>query len=305
MKVNDGVIAAQAPQTSEQERYRKATKRSEMVLTVSRILLWFVLLAGAVAFLMPLYIMVVMSLKTPGEIARTSAWAWPQQLTWDNFHAVLTNPNAPFFLFFRNSLVISTLSTAGVLVSSSLVAYPFARLRFRGRDRLFILLLATMMLPGVITMIPTYVLYKYLHWVDTFYPLWVPAWFGGGAFNIFLLRQFFMGIPRELDEAALLDGASHAVIFWKVIMPLSGAALATVGIFAFIYNWRDFMGPLLYLNSPEKQTLELGLRTYQSLQSEQWHLLMAASVIVMIPLLVLFILGQRYFVKGIVMTGGK
>jgi multiple sugar transport system permease protein len=165
--------------------------------------------------------------------------------------------------------------------------------------------MSTMMLPAIVTMIPTYALYKYLHWVDTFLPLIVPAWFGGGAFNIFLLRQFFMGVPRELDEAAILDGASHSVIFWRIIMPVSGPALATVGIFAFIYNWRDFMGPLIYLNSPEKQTLELGLRTYQALQAEQWHLLMAGSVIVMIPLLTLFILGQRYFVKGIVMSGLK
>jgi multiple sugar transport system permease protein len=162
-----------------------------------------------------------------------------------------------------------------------------------------------MMLPGIVTMIPTYVLYKYLHWVDTFYPLIVPAFFGGGAFNIFLLRQFFMGIPRELDEAAILDGANNATIFWRVILPNSGAALATVGIFAFIFNWRDFMGPLLYLNAPEKQTLELGLRTYQSLNAEKWELLMAGAVLVMIPLLVLFLVGQRYFVRGIVMTGGK
>lgn len=249
--------------------------------------------------------MVAMALKTEHEIATTSAWAWPQDLTWANFTTVLTNPNVSFQLFFKNTFVIALLSTTGVLVSSALVAYGFARLRFRGRDRLFLLLLSTMMLPAVVTMIPTYVLYKYLYWIDTFYPLWVPAWFGGGAFNIFLLRQFFMSIPRELDEAALLDGASHSVILWRIILPLSGPALATVGLFAFIYSWKDFMGPLLYLNSPEKQTLELGLQTYRSLNNEQWHLLMAGSVLVMLPLIVLFIFGQRWFIKGIMMTGGK
>ena len=289
----------------EHDRFRKASKRAETGAAVGRLVLWILMVIGCVAFMMPLYLMVAMSLKTSGEIARSSAWAWPKELTWNNFHEVLTNPNAPFILFFKNTMIICSFSTAGVLASSSLVAYAFARLKFKGRDRLFILLMSTMMLPGIVTMIPTYVLYKYLHWVDTFYPLIVPAWFGGGAFNIFLLRQFFMGIPRELDEAAILDGASHSVIFWKVILPVSGPALATVGIFAFIYNWRDFMSPLLYLNSPEKQTLELGLRTYQSLQDEQWHLLMAGSVIVMIPLLTLFILGQRYFVRGIVMSGLK
>jgi multiple sugar transport system permease protein len=160
-------------------------------------------------------------------------------------------------------------------------------------------------LPAIVTMIPTYVLYANLRWIDTFFPLWVPAWFGGGAFNIFLMRQFFMGIPRELDEAAVLDGASHSTIFWRVIMPLAKPALATVGIFCFIYNWKDFMGPLLYLNSPENQTLEVGLQTYRGLQNEQWHLLMAGSVLVMIPLIALFLIGQKFFVKGIVMTGGK
>jgi len=292
-------------QRTEFERFRKSARKAEANSYVSRIAVWIALLTGAVIFMVPLYAMLVMALKTPNEIATTSAWAWPKDLTWDNFHLVLTNPNVSFKLFFKNSLIIAVLSTLGVLVSSSLVAYAFARLRFRGRDRLFILLLSTMMLPAIVTMIPTYVLYANLKWIDTFFPLWVPAWFGGGAFNIFLMRQFFMGIPRELDEAALLDGAAHSTIFWMVIMPLAKPALATVGIFSFIYNWKDFMGPLLYLNSPENQTLEVGLQTYRGLQNEQWHLLMAGSVLVMIPLIALFLIGQKFFVKGIVMTGGK
>jgi ABC-type glycerol-3-phosphate transport system permease component len=291
--------------SNDASRYQAATKRAQTVESALKVVMWILLLSGSIVFMIPLYLMVAMALKSPEEIAKTTAWEWPKEVIFDNFHKVLTNPNAPFFTFFQNTLLIAVSATIGVVGSSSLVAYAFARLRFRGRDRLFVLLLSTMMLPGIVTMIPTYVLYKYLGWIDTFYPLTVPAFFGGGAFNIFLLRQFFMGIPRELDEAALLDGASHSTIFWKIIMPLSGAALATVGIFCFIGAWRDFMGPMIYLNSPEHQTLESGLRLYQSLQSEQWHLLMAASVIVMIPLLVLFLAGQRYFVKGIVMTGGK
>jgi ABC-type glycerol-3-phosphate transport system permease component len=162
-----------------------------------------------------------------------------------------------------------------------------------------------MMLPGIVTMIPQYVLWKYLGWIDTFYPMTIPAFFGGGAYNIFLLRQFLMGIPRDIDEAALIDGANHATIFWKLLIPNMGPAMATVGIFAFIYNWKDFMGPLVILNSPENQTLELGLATYRALNQNQWELLMAGSVLVMIPIMVLFFLGQRYFVKGIVMTGIK
>jgi ABC-type glycerol-3-phosphate transport system permease component len=144
-----------------------------------------------------------------------------------------------------------------------------------------------------------------LGWVDTFYPLIVPAFFGGGAYNIFLLRQFLMGIPRDIDEAAILDGANHATIFWRFMMPNMGPALATVGIFSFIYNWKDFQGPLIILNSPEHQTLELGLQTYRAMNQNQWELIMAGSVIVMIPIIILFLIGQRYFVKGIVMTGIK
>lgn len=287
------------------ERYRRAVKRAERFTAIMKFGLWLLLVGGSILFMLPLYLMIVMSFKSPEEIAHSSSWALPVTWTIENFRTVLTNPNAPFDLFFRNSTIVSTISTAGVLLSSSMVAYAFARLQFRGRDRLFILLLSTMMLPGIVTMIPTYALFAQLRWVDTFYPLTIPAFFGGGAYNIFLLRQFFMGIPRDLDEAAILDGANHATIFWRVIMPNSGAALATVGIFCFIYNWRDFMGPLIYLNSPEKQTLELGLRTYQTLQNEKWELLMAGSVIVMIPLITMFILGQRYFVKGIVMSGLK
>ncbi|HWD37481.1 MAG TPA: carbohydrate ABC transporter permease [Fimbriimonas sp.] len=302
MSVESGTMQATS---QEHLQIQRATQRAERTVKIYRVLLWIVLLVGTIVFLTPLWVMIVMALKTPHEVAATDIWSWPQKPTTENFSIVLNSPNAPFLDFFKNTFVITVLSTAGCLVSASLVAYPFARLRFRGRDRLFILLLSTMMLPGIVTQIPSYIIFTHLHWVDTILPLVVPAWFGGGAFNIFLLRQFFMGIPRELDEAAILDGATHATIFWRVIMPNSGAALATVGIFAFVYNWKDFMGPLIYLNSPEKQTLEQGLRTFQSLQQEKWELIMAGSVLVMIPLLVIFLLGQRYFVKGIVMSGIK
>ena len=285
--------------------WKKVTARAELTAKILRALLWMVLLIGVVLSLTPFYMMIVMSLKTPGELAGSSAWAWPKGLTWENYQKVLSNPNAPFLLFFRNSVIIAFVSTLGVMISSSLVASAFARLKFRGRDQLFMLLLSTMMLPGIVTMIPQYVLWKYLGWIDTFYPMTIPAFFGGGAYNIFLLRQFLMGIPRDIDEAALIDGANHATIFWKLLIPNMGPAMATVGIFAFIYNWKDFMGPLVILNSPENQTLELGLATYRALNQNQWELLMAGSVLVMIPIMVLFFLGQRYFVKGIVMTGIK
>lgn len=280
-------------------------QKAQASATMTRLVVWIILLVGSIAMFVPFYVMLAMSLKTPAEVAKTSILAWPAQMQWSNYGEVLSNPNVSFKLLLRNTFVISFLSTVGGVLTSALVAYPFARLKFRGKDRLFILLLSTMMLPGIVTMIPTYVMFKYLHWIDTFYPLIIPAFFGGGAYNIFLLRQFFMGLPRELDEAAILDGASHATIFWKVVMPLSGPALATVGVFAFIFNWRDFMGPLLYLNDNNKQTLELGMQTYKTLANTQWHLIMAGSVMVMAPLLIIFIFSQRYFVKGIVMTGLK
>lgn len=263
------------------------------------------LAGGSLVFLLPFYTSLAMSLKTPEELATTSAWSWPQNVTWSNYSEVLTNPNVNFFKLFWNTVIIASLATLGVILSSSLVAYAFAKMSFMGRDRLFTVLLSTMMLPAIVTMIPTYFLFKELRWINTILPLTVPAFFGGGAFNIFLLRQFFLGIPKELDEAAKIEGAGHWTIYSRIVMPLSGSALATVGIFCFIYNWRDFMGPLIYLSDPDKQTLEIGLSTYNSLRAEQWHLLMAGSVMVTLPLVVIFLLGQRYFVKGMTLTGLK
>lgn len=287
------------------ERFDRAAKRSTRVGIVIRTVVLIILFLGAVSFMVPFWVMLVMSFKSPGEIVVSSAWSWPKEFTWDNFRQVLTSPNVNFLLFFRNSLFVTTCVTVGVTGSSAVVAYAFARLRFAGRDSLFLILLSTMMLPGVVTMIPSYVMFAKLHWVNTFLPLTVPAFFGGGAFNIFLLRQFYMGIPRELDEAALLDGATHWHIFSRVILPLSGPALATVAVFCVIGTWRDFMGPLIYLNDPDLQTLEMGLQTFRALNDERWNLLMSGSVLVSIPLIVIFFLGQRFFVKGIQMTGGK
>ncbi|MES1147424.1 MAG: carbohydrate ABC transporter permease [bacterium] len=272
---------------------------------VSKAVAVILLIAGAVMFALPFWTSVMISLKTPGEIARSASYALPQAPTMDNYNLVLTNPNVSFPLFFQNTLIITIVSTLGVVISSSMVAYAFARLRFRGRDRLFMLFLATMMLPGIVTQIPTYLLFKQLHWVNTLLPLCVPAWFGGGAFNIFLLRQFFMSLPRELDEAAIIDGASHFTIWSRIVLPLSKPALVTVALFSFVGSWRDFMGPLIYLNDTEKQTLELGLATYNSLRQQEWHLIMAGSVLVTVPLIILFFIGQKSFVKGISMSGLK
>lgn len=282
-----------------------ALPRIQVAGHLSRGVVLAILFAGAAMFLVPFYVSLAMSLKDPTEVATTSMWAWPKAPTLENFRLLLTNPVISFPLLLRNTAVITFLTTFGVLFSSSVVAYGFARMDFVGRERLFLVLLSTMMLPGIITLIPSYVAFAKMQWVDSIRPLTVPAFFGGGAFNIFLLRQFYMGIPRELDEAAVLDGAGHWTIYRRVILPLSGPALATVGMFTFMGVWRDFMGPLIYLNDPDKQTLEVGLRSYQAMNGEKWHMLMAGSVLVSIPLLLIFFIGQRWFVRGIVMSGGK
>ncbi|MFZ4507404.1 MAG: carbohydrate ABC transporter permease [Fimbriimonas sp.] len=300
-----GLLRGSEIEKSQAEVFAQATSRGRLGEASGRFVVLVILAVGVLLFLMPLYIMLSMSFKSASELATTSMWSWPTRPTTENFETVLSNPVIVFSLLLQNTFVITTLGTIGVLLSSSVVAYGFSRLEFVGKERLFLVLLSTMMLPGMVTLIPSYVVFAKLGWVNTMLPLTVPAFFGGGAYNIFLLRQFFLTLPRELDEAAVLDGANHWVIFSKIVMPLSGPALATVGVFTFIYNWKDLVGPLLYLNDPAKQTLEVGLQSYRALNSEKWHLLMAGSVLVMIPIIILFFLGQRYFVKGIVMTGLK
>jgi multiple sugar transport system permease protein len=199
--------------------------------------------------------------------------------------------------------MIAVLALAGTLLSSSLVAFGFARLRFPGRRVLFILLLSTMMLPDVVTLVPQFVLFRSIGWVDTFLPLIVPSFLGGGAFNIFLVRQFYLTIPRDFDEAARLDGASNLRIWWHIILPLSRPVLVAVGIFSFVYHWNDFLLPLIYLQSEGNKTLALGLRAFISPTDASWNISMAASMFLVIPVLIVFFVAQRQFIRGVVMTG--
>ena len=210
-----------------------------------------------------------------------------------------------FTTYIVNTLIISILSCLGTTLSSSLVAFAFARLRFPGRGPLFLLCLATMMVPAQVTMIPTFMLFKNLGWYDTFYPLIVPAFLGGGAYNIFLMRQFFMSIPYEMDEAAKIDGCSNFGVYWRILLPLCKPALVTVAVFSFVYNWNDFLNPLIYLDSNSKKTLALGLTNFVSLYGQDYHLLMAASLLISLPIVLMFLFGQRYFVQGIATTGLK
>lgn len=211
----------------------------------------------------------------------------------------------PFWAFLGNTLKITGLCIIGQLLSASMVAFGFARLRFPGKNALFVMVLATMMLPGQVTMIPSFILFAKLRWIDTLRPLIVPSFFGGGAFFIFLLRQFFLSIPGELEDAARIDGCSTFGIYRNVILPLSKPALATVAVFSFMAHWNDFMGPLIYTQSMENKTLALGLYSFKTLYGTEYHLMMAASLIVLLPVLAVFFSAQKYFVQGIIMSGIK
>lgn len=222
---------------------------------------------------------------------------------WDNYPAALQFMN--FLGCLKNTCIITFVCMIGQIMSASIVAYGFARMRFPGRDALFIVLLSTIMLPPQVTLIPIFKIFTSIGWYDTFYPLTVPAFFGGGVFFIFLLRQYYMTIPIEMDEAAKIDGAGTFGTFTKVILPQARPALATVAIFSFMAHWNDFLGPLIYLSDPAKRTLALALWSFQGEHATEWHLLMAAATVVMLPLLTLFFCAQKYFIQGVVISGVK
>lgn len=265
-------------------------------------LLYYALLTGlAFVFLMPTIWMISTSLKEPGQIFEYPPRFLPSPVLWTNYPEAIQK--FPFFLYLRNTLIVTLLATFGTVLSASLVAFGFARRRFPERELLFGVLLSTMMLPSVVTMIPTFVLFTKLNWVNTFLPLTVPAFFGGGAFNIFLLRQFYRTLPYDYDEAAYIDGASSLRVWWEIILPFSKAPLAVIIVFTILGNWNDFMGPLIYMNQPEMRTLALGLQFFRDQYVTQWHYLMAASTLTVVPVLVLFFAAQRYFIQGILLTG--
>lgn len=267
-----------------------------------QVLVYSLLCILGAAFLVPFLWMVSTSLKAESQIFIFPPKWIPEPVLWSNY------PDAvgaiPFWTYAWNTVLITGFNILGVLISSSLVAYSFARLRWPGRNLLFIILLATMMLPSQVTMIPVFLLFRELGWVNTFLPLIVPAFFGN-AFYIFLLRQFFLGIPVDLEDAARVDGCPRLLTYWYVILPLSKPALATVGVFTFMGTWNDFMGPLIYLSSEDKKTLALGLQSFVWEHGAEWALLMAVSTLMLLPLLVLFFLTQRYFIEGITLTGIK
>lgn len=260
------------------------------------------LLAGVVLMFIPLVWTISTSLKSPGEVYLFPPTWIPNEIMWSNYYRAVTA--IPFFLYLWNTVLITAISILGKVISITLVAFAFARLRWWGRDFMFIVMLATMMLPPHITLIPQFIMFKWLGWIDSFLPLIVPTFFGG-PYLTFLVRQYLLAIPRELDDAARIDGCSDFGLYWRIIMPLAKPAILIVVIFVFNGTWNEFLLPLIYLHNPNLFTLALGLRMFQGEASTSWNLLMAASLLSMLPVIILFFVTQRHFIQGIVFTGVK
>lgn len=289
----------QEPGALARRRFYRSVRRG-----ISLFLSHAALTAMAALFIVPFLWLVVTSLKPLNQVFTDPPRWIPEPILWQNYVDALTSPAFPFLRLLRNTLFYSVFSTLGVLISSAIVAYAFARLEFRGRDVLFGITLSTMMLPGIVTLIPTYILFRVFGWVGTYAPLIVPYFFGS-AFNIFLLRQFMMTIPWDLTDAARVDGASDFVILWRIMIPLVKPALLVIAVFHFMWSWNDFMGPLIYLDDIKEYPLVMGLYAFQTRFGIQWNLMMAASLATTLPLIVLFFIAQRYFIEGITLTGLK
>lgn len=281
--------------TASARRQRRRREAGRWLITA---LLWGV----AVLFLIPFLWMISSSLKPNYQIFAVPPRWLPDPPQWSNYTAALTA--LPFGRYMLNTAIITALTIVGHVLSCTLIAYAFARLRAPGRDTLFLIVLATMMLPYPVTMVPLYVIFKNLGWINTFLPLTAPAFFGS-AFYIFLLRQYFLTLPRDFEDAARIDGANTLQILWLIMAPLALPALATVAIFSFQAAWNDFLPPLLYLQKPDLYTVTLGLQFFRSTYTTNWAYLMAASLVTSLPVIIVFFVAQRFFVEGITLSGVK
>jgi multiple sugar transport system permease protein len=269
---------------------------------IREVALHSVLIPLAIVYMIPFFWMVSTSLKPDTQIFLWPPVWIPKPFVWSNYPKAISF--IPFWAYVKNTLVIAFFAIVGVLFSCPPVAYSFSRIPWAGRNMLFMMTIATMMLPYQVTMIPMFIIFSRLGWAGTYLPLIVPHFFGG-AFYIFLLRQFFMTIPQELTDAARIDGASELRIYTQLMLPLTKPALATIVVFEFLARWRDFLGPLIYLNTPEKYTISLGLQMYRMEHSTEWALLMAASIVLTAPVIILYFFVQRTFIQGITLTGLK
>jgi multiple sugar transport system permease protein len=268
-------------------------------------LLLLVLILISVISFVPLWWMIITSLKTKPEVYIFPPSLWPEVPQFHNYIDAWNYQGMRFTRWTLNTLFISITVLIGVLLTSSLCAYGFARIRFPGRNFWFIATLASIMLPPQVTLIPLYILFFRIDWLDTFLPLTVPAWFGGGAINIFLIRQFFLGIPLEIEDAARIDGANRLQIWWTIFLPLSLPALITVAIFTFQRTWDDFYGPLIYLSSADNFTLALGINLFRGAYTEEMNYMMAVAFLMTLPMIALFFFAQRYYIRGVVLGGVK
>jgi multiple sugar transport system permease protein len=273
--------------------------RKELKACSSFILLVFL----SIMFILPFYWTLSTALKHPSQVLRYPIVWIPNPPQWSNFAEAWNS--GPFALYFRNTTYIAVFATVGTVLSCSLVAFGFARIPFPGRDFLFVVLLSTMMVPGAVREIPMYLLFRNMGWLNTFKPLIVPSYFAASAFSVFLLRQFFLTLPTQLEEAAIIDGCNYFTVWWRIFVPLSKPGMATVGIFSFIEHWNVFMTPLIYLRDRDKYTISLALRLFADEDVPMYHHMMAMSFLAMLPLLLIFFLAQRYFIEGIALTGLK
>ncbi len=287
-----------------QSRYRGNKKRS-IDHAIKNMLAYILLLIGAVISLVPFLWMISTSLKGRAEVFLFPPTFIPEVLRWDNYTKVFTT--FPFFNYMRNTAVVAISVTVIQLMVSATAAYAFSRMEFTGRNALFFLYLGTMMVPGQVTLIPAYIMMtdKFLALKGSLLALILPGGLGGVAFGTFMLRQFMLGIPKEMEEAAFMDGASPLLIFYKIVLPLTKPALATLAVFTFMGSWNDFLWPLLMLDKPELQTLTVGLATLQTRWGTRWPEMMAGSLVSIIPILTITLFAQRYFIRGIVVSGLK
>lgn len=290
-------------QVKEQDIQKPKWTRKQRKL-IHDIIIHTILIVFGFMFIFPFFWMFFTALKTPAELLQGTDVFFPADPQWGNFKLAIET--VPFFLYIKNSFILVAFAIVGTLFSSTFTAYAFAKLQWPGRDVLFIVMLATMMIPMQVILIPTYIMYSKIGWLGTRLPLIVPYFFGGGsAFYIFMLRQFFKGIPKDLSESAIVDGASHLKIFIYVMLPLVKPALITVALFTFMFVWNDYFGPLIYLSNPDQWTIALGLRAFQSQFSGRYDLMMAASLLTMLPTLLIFFFAQNSFIEGITFSGIK
>ena len=269
---------------------------------ISQTIVTIILILGSLLILSPVWWMFATSVKSMGEIMQFPPTFIPKEWHFKNY--IETWKAAPFTRYLFNTLLITLCVVIGNVLSNSFIAYGFAKIRFKGRNVLFAVVLATMMIPGFVTMIPHYVMYSKIGWLNTYLPLILPSFFGS-AFNIFLIRQFYLGVPNELIEAAKIDGASHVYIWSRIMIPLAKPAIATVAIFSFNGAWNDFLGPLLYINDDTLYTLQLGLQVFKGQLDTQWNYLMAGSLLVLLPVIIIFFIFQKYFIEGMNLTAGS